>query len=83
MTKENLLRGQEILEELEKLSHLQSSWNNSVRINNIELSKVNRFIPDERAIVNGNFINFEELKLLVLSKIQKRIKELEEEFDSL
>ena len=83
MTKENLLRGQEIFKELEKLSHLQSSWNNSVRINNIELSKVNRFIPDERIIVDVNFINFEDLKVLVLSKIQKRIKELEEEFDSL
>lgn len=83
MTKENLLRGQEILEELEKLSHLQSSWNNSVRINNIELSKVNRFTPNECVNINGNFINFEDLKVLVLSKIQKRINELEEEFDSL
>lgn len=83
MTKENLLKGQEILKELEKLSKLQSDWSNSVMIYNIKLSKNNRFTPDENVIVSGNFINFEELKLLVLSKIQKRIKELEEEFDSL
>lgn len=83
MTKENLLKGQEILEELNQLSYLQSSWDNSVRINNIELSKVNKFIPNERALVNGNFINFKELKLSVLEKIQKRIEELKEEFNSL
>ena len=83
MTKENLLRGQEILKELEELSKLQSNWSNSVRIYNIKLSKVNRFTSDDNVVVSGNFINFEELKLLVLSKIQKRIKELKEEFDSL
>lgn len=83
MTKENLLKGQEILEELEKLSHTQDIWNNASKIASISLYIVNRFTPNECVNINGNFINFEDLKVLVLSKIQKRIKELEEEFDSL
>ena len=37
MTKENLLKGQEILEELEKLSHTQDIWNNASQIASISL----------------------------------------------
>ena len=37
MTKENLLKGQEILEELEKLSHTQDIWNNASKISLLSL----------------------------------------------
>ena len=66
MTKENLLKGQEILEELEKLSHTQDIWNNASKIASISLYIVNRFTPNECVNINGNFINFEDLKVLCI-----------------
>ena len=33
--------------------------------------------------VDNNFVNFEDVKLLALARIQKRVDELQKEFDAL
>ena len=80
MTREILKQGQEIVEELEKLFKMQDDWNDAIKLNQISLVKPHKFCPDEELIVDESFIDFEDLRLKVLEKIEKRISELQEKF---
>lgn len=83
MTEETLIKGQKIFKEIERLYIMKDDWNKSIKINQISLIKPRKYCPDEQPIVDESFINFEELKLSVVSKIEKRIKELKQEFSIL
>ena len=80
MTRETLTQGQQFVEELEKLFKMQDDWNDAIKLNQISLVKPHRFCPDEKLIVDESFIDFEELRLKTLEKIEKRISELQEKF---
>ena len=80
MTREILTQGQEIVEELDKLFKMQDNWNDAIKINQISLVIPHKFTPDETSIVNESFIDFEDLRLKVLEKIEKRVSELQEKF---
>lgn len=64
---------------LGRLKNQKERWQNAVGINNLEVTDRNR----ETYYVGYSFINFEEVKLIVLAKIDRRIDEIQKEFDNL
>lgn len=80
MTREILKQGQEIVEELEKLFEMKDNWEEALEISEISLYRPKRFASTDKPVVDRHFIDFEELRLKVLEKIEKRISELQEKF---
>lgn len=82
MTIEKIKRGAEILNMIKKLEQEKTKWENSNYIRDISISKN---LKDRTAyfILDVTFINFKRLKDDTLNTINKRIKEYQEEFDSL
>ena len=82
MTIEKIKRGAEILNMIKKLEQEKTKWENSNYIRDISISKN---LKDRTAyfILDVTFINFKRLKNDTLNIINKRIKNYQEEFDSL
>lgn len=81
MTREQLQKGNELSCRIDSLQKEQSKWERAERISNLEVESkdsYNRYYE-----IGCKFINFEELKLLVIAKIQKEITRLQNEFNSL
>lgn len=84
MTEEKIKQGEELLKKLAYLKDQKKSWELAKRIRRLELYTLSDYSRDGLVLeVNKEFINFDDLKLLVLAKIDKRIKEVQEEFDNL
>ena len=84
MTEEKIKQGEELLKRLSYLKEQKKKWELAQKFRRLEL----RTLTDYNATgivleVQTEFINFDELKLLVLAKLDKRIKEVQEEFDNL
>ena len=79
MTEEKIEKGKELLMKLGRLKIQKERWQNAVGISNLEVTDRNR----ETCCIGYSFINFEEVKLLVLAKIDRRIDEIQKEFDNL
>ena len=84
MTEEKIKQGEELLKKLSYLKEQKKKWELAQKFRRLEL----RTLTDYNATgivleVQTEFINFDELKLLVLAKLDKRIKEVQEEFDNL
>lgn len=79
MTEEKVEKGKELLMKLGRLKIQKERWQNAVGISNLEVTDRNR----ETYCVSYSFINFEEVKLIVLAKIDRRIDEIQKEFDNL
>ena len=84
MTEEKIKQGEELLKKLSYLKEQKKKWELAQKFRRLEL----RTLTDYNATgivleVQTEFINFDELKLLVLAKLEKRIKEVQEEFDNL
>ena len=82
MTIEKIKRGAEILNMIEKLEQEKVKWENSNYIKDISISNN---LKDRTAyfVLDVTFINFKKLKEDTLNIINKRIKNYQEEFDSL
>lgn len=82
MTIEKIKRGAEILNMIKKLEQEKTKWENSNYIRDISISNN---LKDRTAyfILDVTFINFKRLKEDTLNIINKKIKNYQEEFDSL
>lgn len=79
MTEEKIKKGEELLNSLSRLKDQRKRWQSAVKIKTIEVIDC-----DKRTTYVGEcFINFEELKLLALAKIDRRIDAVQREFDEL
>ena len=76
MTNEQLEQATKLNEQLQRLIQQKELWEESTGFYRIELKR-----PVKDADLD--FVDFEYIKLLVLRKIQKRIDELQKEFDAL
>lgn len=84
MTEEKVKKGQQLLEWISKLDSQKGRWERAERISRLELSTRKESSGAESFYsVDANLVNFDDLKLLVLAKLERRIKELQEEFDNL
>lgn len=84
MTEEKIKQRTRIAETYNKLVHIKEKWEQAQSISKIELRTTTTYCGGSYYMaVDGSFVNFDDLKLLVLSKIQKRIDELQNEFDNM
>lgn len=84
MTEEKIKRGGELLKKLSHLRDQRKKWEIAVRFFRIEVSDTMTYDRNQKVLsVEDDFINFNELKLLVLAKIDRRIKEIQKQFDNL
>lgn len=84
MTEEKIKKGEELLKKLAWLEDQKERWETCTEIRCLELC--NRDVYGHTGKVNqvsDDFINFEDLKLLALARIDRRIKEVQTEFDNL
>ena len=80
MNEEKLKEGQKLLDRLNKLKREKSNWERCSSISELRL----KFAKEAGSVLaDDSFINFDDLKLLVISKIQKRIDEVQQQFDNL
>lgn len=83
MTEENLKKGIEIQKRLEFLKPILDGVQRSTEVFS-DMLVIDYFIPNKgRASIPKEFIDFDVVKALAEKKIEKEIKDLEEEFKSL
>lgn len=84
MTEEKIKQGEELLKKLEYLKDQRKRWELAQKIRRLELCTLTEYDAIEVVFeVGKEFINFDDLKLFILAKLNKRIKEVQEEFDNL
>ena len=84
MTEEKIKQGEELLKRLSYLKEQKKKWELAQKFRRLELRTLTEYNATGVVLeVQTEFINFDELKLLVLAKLDKRIKEVQEEFDNL
>ena len=84
MTEEKVKQGEELLERLDKLKDQRKRWEEGVRFYKVELADTKEYSREQSIFrIDSSFINFDEVKLLTIAKIDKRISEVQEEFDML
>lgn len=83
MTEEKIKQGEELLKKLGWLKEQKKKWEAGQEIRSLELCNINDHGINRVMEVSNSFINFEELKLLILARIDKRIEEVQTEFDNL
>ena len=84
MTEEKLNKGGELIKRIKYLIEQKEKWEEANAIRRIELSTTITYCGQSKYMdVDYSFVNFEDIKLLALAKIQKRIDQLQKEFDAL
>lgn len=82
MTEEKIKQGEELLKRLDHLKDEKKRWEKAVGFHRPEVKNSNGYDASTYSI-DDSFINFEEVKLLAIAKIAKRIDEVQREFDNL
>ena len=84
MTEEKVKQGEELLQRLDNLKNQRKMWEEGMRFYKVELADTKEYSNNQRTFkIDNSFINFDEVKLLAIAKINKRISEVQEEFDRL
>ena len=84
MTEEKVKQGEELLQRLDKLKDQRKRWEDGMRLYKVELASTKEYSNNQSTFkIDSSFINFDEVKLLAIAKINKRILEVQEEFDRL
>lgn len=79
MTEEKVKEGQRLLDNLDRLRREKGNWERTISISELRL----KFNSAGSVRVDESFINYDDLKLLVISKIQRRIDEVQQQFNNL
>lgn len=82
MTEEKVKKGEELLKKLSYLKDQRQRWEKGEKIFRLEVYTTTNYSRDVISI-DDSFINFNEVKLLAIAKINKRIGEVQREFDEL
>lgn len=84
MTEEKIKQGEELLKKIAWLKDQKRKWETGQEIKSLELCNRSDYNRIDRVMeVSNSFINFEELKLLAIARIERRLKEVQTEFDNL
>lgn len=84
MTEEKIKQGEELIKKLNHLKDQKRRWEAGQEIKSLELCNRSDYGHVDRVMeVDKGFINFQDLKLLVIARIEKRLKEVQTEFDNL
>lgn len=82
MTEEKVKKGEELPKKLSYLKDQRQRWEKGEKIFRLEVYTTTNYGRDVISI-DDSFINFNEVKLLAIAKINKRIDEVQREFDEL
>lgn len=85
MNHEKLKKANDLSEKIEKVEEERDKWNTSSGPNYLGIMTCRRAnnLREQAESVNLDYVDFEVLKTLALSKINKRLAELQSEFDNL
>lgn len=84
MTEEKVKQGEELLRRLSRLKDQRDRWEKGVCFFRLELADAKAYNGRQSTFsIDDSFINFDEVKLLAIAKINKRINEVQKEFDEL
>lgn len=84
MTEEKIKQGEELLKNIAWLEDQKKRWEVSQEIKSLEVCNRDNYGHIGRVLqVDRNFINFEDLKLHAIARIERRLKEVQTEFDNL
>lgn len=84
MTEEKVRKGEELLKRLSYLKDQKQRWEKGERFLHPEVCTIGDYGRVQSFMsIDASFINFDEIKLLAIAKINKRISEVQKEFDEL
>lgn len=87
MTEEQLKDGQDLIDQIKKLEQRIEIWNKSTKIYNLILSYPSKIYSGQSQTWEDHnisaYIDFDLIKTLVLSNLNKRLNELKEQFQNL
>lgn len=84
MTEEKVKKGEELLGWLSYLKDQKQRWEKGEKFLHPEVCTTGQYGKVQSSMsVDDSFINFDEIKLLAIAKINKRINEVQKEFDEL
>jgi hypothetical protein len=84
MTEEKVRKGEELLKRLSYLKDQKQRWEKGEKFLHPEVCTIGEYGKVQSSMsIDDSFINFDEIKLLAVAKINKRINEVQKEFDEL
>lgn len=84
MTEEKVRKGEELLKRLSYLKDQKQRWEKGEKFLHPEVCTTGEYGKVLSSMsIDNSFINFDEIKLLAIAKINKRINEVQKEFDEL
>lgn len=84
MTEEKIRKGEELLKRLSHLRDQKQRWEMGDKFFRLEVCTIGDYGKIQSTMsIEESFINFDEVKLLAIAKINKRISEIQKEFDEL
>lgn len=87
MTEEQLKEGQDLIDKIKRLEKKIKIWNKSIEINHLVLSYPSEIYSCQSETYEdcnvSAYIDFDVIKTLVLSNMNKRLNELKEQFQDL
>ena len=82
MAEEKVKQSEELLERLNKLKSQRKRWEKEVY--EVKFADTKEYSREQSTFrIDSSFISFDEVKLLTIAEIDKRISEIQEEFDRL
>lgn len=84
MTEEKIRKGEELLKRLSHLKDQKQRWEEGEKFLHPGVCTIGDHGKVQSSMsIDDSFINFDEIKLLAIAKINKRINEVQKEFDEL
>lgn len=84
MTEEKVKQGEELLKKIAWLEEQKRRWEVGQEIRCLKVCDIDNYGHVGKVLqVAKDFVNFQDLKLLALARIERRLKEVQTEFDNL
>lgn len=84
MTEEKVKQGEALLKKIAWLEDQKRRWEIGQEIRSLEVCGRDNYGHVSKVLqVDRDFINFQDLRLLALARIERRLKEVQTEFDNL
>lgn len=84
MTEEQLKNGQNLLERINRLEKRIRRWEQAERLYSVKIRiPTDSYRNEDYEETETSYFNFEEMKMLVLARMNKKLEQLKEEFETL
>lgn len=85
MTEEQLKNGQNLLERINRPEKKITRWEQAEKLVSVKIRIPNDYScrTEDYEETETSYLNFEEMKMLVLARMNKRLEQLKQEFETL